>query len=72
MVAMPAPGGDGTWSLCVSSQVGCRMGCAFCETGRMGLLRNLSVGEITSQVVLATRALGLAVTNVVFMGMGHV
>ena len=39
MVAMPAPGGAGEWSLCVSSQVGCQMGCTFCETGRMGLLR---------------------------------
>jgi len=48
MVAMPAPGGR-SWSLCVSSQVGCRMGCSFCETGRMGLLRNLSAAEIVAQ-----------------------
>ena len=75
MVAMPAPGmsqmRDDAWSLCISSQVGCRMGCAFCETGRMGLLRNLSAGEIVAQVALARRQLGLRVANVVFMGMGE-
>lgn len=72
MVAMPAPGGpDGAWSLCVSSQVGCRMGCAFCETGKMGLLRNLSTAEIVSQVALATSSLRLRVANVIFMGMGE-
>ena len=48
MVAMPAPGAAGEWSLCVSSQVGCRQGCAFCETGRLGLLRDLSAAEIAS------------------------
>ena len=48
MVAMLAPGGR-SWSLCVSSQVGCRMGCSFCETGRMGLQRNLSAAEIVAQ-----------------------
>ena len=49
MVAMPAPGAAGEWSLCVSSQVGCRQGCAFCETGRLGLLRDLSAAEIASR-----------------------
>jgi len=70
MVAMPAPGGR-SWSLCVSSQVGCRMGCSFCETGRMGLLRNLSAAEIVAQVALAAHVLGLHVANVIFMGMGE-
>uniref|UniRef100_A0A7S3D5C7 Radical SAM core domain-containing protein n=1 Tax=Palpitomonas bilix TaxID=652834 RepID=A0A7S3D5C7_9EUKA len=59
------------WNLCVSSQVGCRLGCAFCETGRMGLLRSLTAGEITSQVFFAKYVLGLDVKNVVFMGMGE-
>jgi len=58
-------------TLCVSSQVGCRMGCAFCETGRMGLLRNLSVEEIVSQIYMARVNLGAAVRNIVFMGMGE-
>ena len=71
MVAMPAPGHDGGYSLCVSSQVGCRMGCKFCETGKMGLLRNLSAGEIVSQIALATRVLRLDVRNVIYMGMGE-
>ena len=71
MVAMPAPGMAGGWSLCVSSQVGCRMGCTFCETGRMGLLRNLTAAEIVSQVHLARQALGLSVVNVIYMGMGE-
>jgi len=58
-------------TLCVSSQVGCRMGCAFCETGRMGLLRNLDAGEIVSQVFVARHRLGFAMRNIVFMGMGE-
>lgn len=58
-------------TLCISSQVGCKMGCAFCETGRMGLLRNLSVQEIISQVFVARHLLGYTVRNIVFMGMGE-
>lgn len=71
MVAMPAPGVEEGWSLCVSSQVGCRMGCTFCETGRMGLLRNLSVAEVVGQLAFARFELGLRVANIVFMGMGE-
>jgi 23S rRNA (adenine2503-C2)-methyltransferase len=58
-------------TLCVSSQVGCRMGCAFCETGKMGLLRSLTVDEITSQLFVARFHLNFEVRNVVFMGMGE-
>lgn len=58
-------------TLCISSQVGCRMGCTFCETGRMGLLRNLRTEEIISQVFVARHVLGFDFTNVVFMGMGE-
>jgi 23S rRNA (adenine2503-C2)-methyltransferase len=58
-------------TLCVSSQVGCRMGCAFCETGRMGLLRNLTAAEIVSQVFAARHQLGFNLRNIVFMGMGE-
>jgi 23S rRNA (adenine2503-C2)-methyltransferase len=58
-------------SLCVSSQVGCKMGCAFCETARMGHLRNLQAGEIVAQVLVARHVLREPVENVVFMGMGE-
>jgi 23S rRNA (adenine2503-C2)-methyltransferase len=61
-------------TLCVSSQVGCAMGCTFCATGAMGIRRNLSAGEIVGQVLTLLRALGPerphAVT-LVFMGMGE-
>ena len=64
---------DGTMqhTICISSQVGCKMGCTFCETGRMGLLRNLSAGEIVAQVVTARTHLGWNPKNIVFMGMGE-
>ena len=58
-------------TLCISSQVGCQMGCTFCETGRMGLLRNLRTEEILSQVFTARHRLSFQFTNVVFMGMGE-
>lgn len=58
-------------TLCVSSQIGCRRGCAFCETGRMGLLRNLHVKEIVGQLFGVRHQLQLPVRNIVFMGMGE-
>ena len=58
-------------SLCVSSQVGCKMGCNFCETAQMGFLRSLSAGEIVAQAMVARHVLGEPVENVVFMGMGE-
>ena len=58
-------------TVCVSSQVGCRMGCRFCATGRMGLVRQLTVEEIVGQVYTARRRYGSNVRNVVFMGMGE-
>lgn len=67
-VIIPMQSGN---TLCVSSQVGCRMGCAFCETGRMGLLKNLSAKEIVSQFFHARFSLGMPVRNIVFMGMGE-
>src|SRR2546427_8042336 len=49
-VIVPMGARDNTWrTLCVSSQIGCARGCAFCQTARMGLLRNLSVDEILGQ-----------------------
>ena len=58
-------------SLCVSSQVGCRMGCAFCRTGQMGFCRDLTVAQIVQQVFCAIHILKASITNVVFMGMGE-
>jgi len=72
-------------TLCVSSQVGCRMGCTFCETARMGLVRNLSAAEIVAQRLAARqimierhgpqkmpfRYFGDGIQNIVFMGMGE-
>ncbi len=60
-------------TLCVSSQVGCAMGCRFCRTGEHGLLRNLTRGEIVAQVRDLVREAdpGLPPTNIVFMGMGE-
>lgn len=58
-------------TLCVSSQVGCKMGCTFCETGRMGLIRHLTAKEIVSQLLLAKFTFGFHARNVVFMGMGE-
>jgi 23S rRNA (adenine2503-C2)-methyltransferase len=70
---------EGRRTLCLSTQVGCAVGCTFCLTGTMGLSRNLSAGEIVDQVHRASRRiveLGLArgerpLTNLVFMGMGE-
>src|SRR5438046_7498933 len=59
-------------TLCISSQVGCALGCVFCATGRMGFRRNLSVAEIAGQVREAVRRDPAAQpTNVVFIGMGE-
>jgi 23S rRNA (adenine2503-C2)-methyltransferase len=58
-------------TFCISTQVGCAMGCAFCLTGRMGLLRHLTAGEIASQVRLLSHTLNLSEFNIVLMGMGE-
>jgi 23S rRNA (adenine2503-C2)-methyltransferase len=65
------PMGRGRYTLCVSSQVGCKMGCTFCETGRMGLLRQLRTDEIIAQLLVARHRLGWPIRNLVFMGMGE-
>lgn len=73
--------GDGRHTLCISSQVGCAMGCKFCLTGGMGLKRNLRPGEMVNQVVAVLEHLaqeGMTkvqareiINNLVFMGMGE-
>ncbi len=65
---------DGRNTVCVSCQVGCPLGCAFCATGKMGFKRNLTVDEILEQVIFFERYCELGarkVTNVTFMGMGE-
>jgi 23S rRNA (adenine2503-C2)-methyltransferase len=62
----------GHWSLCISSQVGCAMGCAFCCTATLGCKRNLEVSEIVSQVLYPLRTYPeRQFRNIVFMGMGE-
>ena len=60
------------WSVCVSSQVGCALGCRFCETGRMGLRRNLEAWEMVEQVLTVRReSPERPLTGVVFQGQGE-
>ena len=61
-------------TICISTQVGCPMNCAFCATGQMGFIRNLSAGEIVAQILFFARMLkseGQKLTNIVVMGMGE-
>ena len=58
-------------TICISSQVGCSLGCQFCATGTMGFLRNLTPGEIVEQVLQVKKLSRHTLTNVVFMGMGE-
>ena len=85
IIPMDSYRGSQWHTLCVSTQVGCRMGCTFCETGRMGLVRNLSAEEIVAQRIVArqirheriktpTRPYSYyrdGIRNIVFMGMGE-
>lgn len=75
-VLIPMPRSTGTTTtLCVSSQVGCAMGCRFCETAQMGLIKNLRADQIVHQWFAAThrveRSAERPVKNIVFMGMGE-
>ena len=68
--AVLIPGRDWT-TVCLSTQVGCKMGCAFCASGKCGFVRNLSAGEIVAQFQQVTDLQGKRPDNVVFMGMGE-
>ena len=59
------------YSICVSTQVGCKMGCTFCATGLGGFRRNLTPSEILSQIQAAQEDNGIRISNVVLMGMGE-
>ncbi len=66
--------GPGRTTVCISSQIGCARACTFCETGALGLERQLDAGEIVDQVRIARRIWGdraPAIQNIVFMGMGE-
>lgn len=65
------PSEDGRLTVCCSSQAGCAMKCAFCATGRQGLIRDLAVGEIVDQAMTVQSDFGRRVTNVVVMGQGE-
>lgn len=62
---------EGRLTICISSQVGCQMGCRFCETAKIGFIRDLSPGEILDQICHVRRFTGLKNNNIVFMGMGE-
>jgi len=61
----------GRQTVCVSTQLGCKVGCIFCASGKGKFGRNLTAGEIVEQVALVSRETGQKVTNIVFMGMGE-
>ena len=58
-------------SLCISTQVGCNMSCAFCESGRLKKVRNLTSGEMTEQIIKIEEDLGFRITHLVLMGIGE-
>lgn len=59
------------YTICVSSQVGCKMGCKFCASGIAGFIRNLTPSEILSQVYVAQKDLGIRISHIVMMGVGE-
>ena len=59
------------YTICVSSQVGCKMGCKFCASGIAGFVRNLNVSEILSQIYTAQRDLNIRISHIVMMGVGE-
>ena len=58
-------------SICVSTQIGCRMGCKFCASTLEGMVRNLTAGEILSEVLIGQKLLGERISNIVLMGSGE-
>ena len=58
-------------SLCVSSQVGCNMGCAFCESGRLKKVRNLEAYEMVLQILMVEKDLNIRISHIVLMGIGE-
>lgn len=58
-------------TICISTQVGCNVGCEFCATGKMGFIKNLKTGEIVDQIYQIHKSTKIKPTNIVFMGMGE-
>jgi len=58
-------------TICISSQIGCSVDCSFCATGKMGIIRNLDIGEIIEQIIIILKDRKIPITNIVFMGMGE-
>jgi 23S rRNA (adenine2503-C2)-methyltransferase len=67
-VVMKYPHG---YSMCISSQVGCKMGCSFCASTKDGLIRNLKVSEMLNQIYMAEEDLSIRISNIVLMGSGE-
>lgn len=59
------------YSICISTQVGCKMGCTFCATGKSGYCRDLAASEMLAQIESAQKDLGIRISNIVLMGMGE-
>lgn len=59
------------YTICISTQVGCRMGCSFCASGLFGLTRSLTASEMLAQITAAQRDNGIRISNIVMMGMGE-
>ena len=59
------------YSICVSSQIGCKMGCKFCASTGIPFIRNLSTGEIVEQIMAVERDENIRISNIVFMGIGE-
>ena len=59
------------YTICISTQVGCKMGCTFCATGQGGFNRNLAPSEMLAQIHAAQNDLGIRISNIVLMGMGE-
>jgi len=62
---------DDRHTVCISSQIGCNVDCKFCATGKMGIKRNLYVGEILDQIIYIMNNISKKLTNIVYMGMGE-
>jgi 23S rRNA (adenine2503-C2)-methyltransferase len=74
VLILPSPSSNGEakrLTLCISTQVGCPLGCKFCATGSMGFTRNLTAGEIVDQVLQVRKESPRRITNLVYMGMGE-
>ena len=70
-VGMPSLSSEHKLSVCISSQAGCAMGCAFCATGKLGLMRSLSAAELIDQLYLVSKDFDRRISHVVVMGQGE-